>query len=139
MKVELSKEQCRNLAEFIDINLLDAIRNDPGIDNLLWVESMIGAKNALDKAVEYEQEQEAQVGKDMNVPRWISMEEQTPETSDLVLVIANGKPRENIELRDAILIASYWADEGWIADGFDGWDGLDVSHWMPLPEGPKEG
>lgn len=73
------------------------------------------------------------------VPKWISMEEQTPEISDLVLVIANGKPRENIELHNAILIASYWADEGWIADGFDGWDGLAVSHWMPLPEGPKEG
>lgn len=52
MKVELSKEQCRNLSEFIDIHLLDAIRNDPDIDNLRWVESMIGAKNALEKAVE---------------------------------------------------------------------------------------
>lgn len=73
------------------------------------------------------------------VPYWISVEEQTPETGDLVLVIANGKPRENIELRNAILIASYWAEEGWIADGFDGWDSLKVSHWMPLPEPPKEG
>lgn len=52
MKVELSKDQCRNLAEFIDIHLLDAIRSDPDIDNLRWVESMILAKNALDKAVE---------------------------------------------------------------------------------------
>lgn len=52
MKVELSKDQCRNLAEFIDIHLLDAIRSDPDIDNLRWVESMILAKNALGKAVE---------------------------------------------------------------------------------------
>lgn len=136
MIVELSKEQCTNLSEFIDCHLMDAIREDKGIDNLRWVETMIGAKNALDKAVE---QPEVQAGKDTNVPCWISIEERAPETGDLVLVIANGKPRENIELRNAILIASYWAEEGWIADGFDGWDGLNVSHWMPLPELPKEG
>lgn len=51
MKVELTKAQCMNLAEFIDCYLLETIRKDPGIDNLRWVEDMIDAKNALDKAV----------------------------------------------------------------------------------------
>lgn len=73
------------------------------------------------------------------VPKWISVEERLPEVSDVVLVIANGKPREHITLHNALLIASYWGEEGWIADGFVGWDKLAVSHWMPLPEGPKEG
>ena len=73
------------------------------------------------------------------VPKWISVEERLPEVSDVVLVIANGKPREHITLIDAILIASYWGEEGWIADGFEGWDKLAVTHWMELPEGPKEG
>ena len=65
-------------------------------------------------------------------PKWISVEERLPEVSDVVLVIANGKPREHITLIDAILIASYWGEEGWIADGFEGWDKLDVSYWMEL-------
>lgn len=55
MKVDLTKEQCMSLVEFIDLYLLDAIRKDPYIDNLRWVENMIAAKNALDKAAdEYE-------------------------------------------------------------------------------------
>ncbi len=73
------------------------------------------------------------------VPTWISAEERLPEISDVVLVIASGKPRENIELHDAFLIASFWGDEGWIADGYEEWDAVNVTHWMPLPEPPKEG
>lgn len=72
------------------------------------------------------------------MPKWISVTERLPEVSDLVLVIANGKPKENVELINACLIASFWGYEGWIADGFDGWDKLKVTHWMPLPEPPKE-
>ena len=79
---------------------------------------------------------EAKAGTDKNVPTWISTKDRLPETGDVVLVIASGNPRPNVELRDAYLIASYWADEGWIADGFEGWDALDVSYWMPLPEEP---
>ena len=91
-----------------------------------------GSVSKLD-ALAFIQQIEAQV------PKWISVEERLPENGDLVLVIASGKPRENITLIDAILIASCWAEEGWIADGFDNWDGLDVAYWMPLPEPPKEG
>ena len=55
MKVELTKDQCVNIADFIDVHLLDAIRRDADIDNLAWVESLILAKKALEKAVdEYE-------------------------------------------------------------------------------------
>ena len=90
------------------------------------------AETLFTEALAYIQQLEAAA------PKWISMEERLPEISDLVLVIANGKPKENIELINAELIASYWGDEGWIADGYDGWDKLKVSHWMPLPEPPKE-
>ena len=71
-------------------------------------------------------------------PKWISVEERLPDVCDQVLVIANGQPKENIELYDAVLIASYWGEEGWIADCFDGWDKLNVTYWKPLPEPPKE-
>ena len=78
-------------------------------------------------------------GVEAATPKWISVDERLPEVSDVVLVIANGKPREHITLHNALLIASYWGEEGWIADGFESWDKLAVTHWMPLPEPPKEG
>ena len=48
--VRLGKCQCANVAEFIEIHLLDAIRNDPDIDNVGWVEDMIGAMRKLEEA-----------------------------------------------------------------------------------------
>ena len=72
------------------------------------------------------------------LPRWNSTDEKLPEVSDVVLVIANGKPSPNITLRNAMLIASFWGEEGWIADGFEGWDTLRVTHWMKLPALPAE-
>ena len=55
MIVELTKDQCKNVAEFIDMHLLNAIREDEFIDNLAWVESMILAKNEMEKAVKFEE------------------------------------------------------------------------------------
>ena len=45
--VKLTPTQCRNVYEFIEMNLLDVIRNDTGIDNVNWVADMIGAMNAM--------------------------------------------------------------------------------------------
>ena len=55
MKVELTKTQCQVVAEFIEMNILDVIRNDTDIDNVAWLENMLDAKQVLEKAVdEYE-------------------------------------------------------------------------------------
>ena len=55
MKVELTKSQCAAVADLIDVHLLDIIRSDTDIDNLAWVENVLGAKQAMEKAVdEYE-------------------------------------------------------------------------------------
>lgn len=51
MKVELTKIQCQVVAEFIEMNILDVIRNDTDIDNIAWLENMLDAKQALEKAV----------------------------------------------------------------------------------------
>ena len=55
MKIELTKSQCINLAEFIELKLFDLIRNDPEMDNLDYLRDMVNAEEALRKAVdEYE-------------------------------------------------------------------------------------
>ena len=55
VKVELSKAQCQAVADFIEMNILDVIRNDVDIDNIVWLENMLDAKKMLEKAVdEYE-------------------------------------------------------------------------------------
>lgn len=51
MKVELTKAQCESLIDYIEINLLDVIRNDTGIDSFEWVQNILDAKRAFGKAV----------------------------------------------------------------------------------------
>lgn len=70
--------------------------------------------------------------------KWVSTKNRLPEVSDIVLVIASGRPRPNITLHNAVLIASYWGNDDWFAEGYVGWDKINVAHWMPLPEPPKE-
>lgn len=69
---------------------------------------------------------------------WISVKDKVPTTSEDVLVIVNGKPKENITLYGAMEFASYAKGEGWIVDAYPEWEGAKVTHWMPLPESPKE-
>ena len=48
--ITLTKSQCTNLAEFIDYNLLRAIREDEDIDNIDWVYDMCKAYKKLTEA-----------------------------------------------------------------------------------------
>lgn len=70
-------------------------------------------------------------------PRWISVEERLPEDGDSVLVIVNGR-YGNIKFVNAICMATYSGDEGWIIDNYEEWYGAEVDYWMPLPEPPEE-
>ena len=55
MKVERIKSQCNNIVDFIEMNILDVIRNDESIDNIDWVQDLLDARSTLLKAVaEYE-------------------------------------------------------------------------------------
>lgn len=55
MKIELTKSQCVNLVEFIELNLIPAIRAAMEMDNLDYLDDIITARKALQKAVdEYE-------------------------------------------------------------------------------------
>lgn len=70
---------------------------------------------------------------------WISVKDRLPENPDeLVLVIANGM-YENVALKDAYCMANYSPDEGWVLEMYPEFEDVQISHWMPLPEPPKEG
>ena len=46
----LSKSQCKNLADFIEYNFIDSLRNDTDIDNIDYVVDMSKAYEVLRKA-----------------------------------------------------------------------------------------
>ena len=48
--VQLTKSQCGNVADFIEFGLIEYIRNDPDLDNVLWIADMIEAWKTLGKA-----------------------------------------------------------------------------------------
>lgn len=47
MKIELTKSQCDNLATFIDLYLLQEIRDNEDLDNLNYVRDMLDAQKIL--------------------------------------------------------------------------------------------
>lgn len=53
--IELTRDQCDKLAEFIEFNLLDVIRKDSDIDNLYWVKCMLDVWERLKEGAEREQ------------------------------------------------------------------------------------
>ena len=68
---------------------------------------------------------------------WISVTERLPEEGCGVLATVNGK-HNNTTFIDALEIAEYDSDEGWIIEGYLDWINPDVTAWMPLPEPYKE-
>lgn len=61
-------------------------------------------------------------------PRWIPVEEQLPEKDGYVLVYRQNHPGCSWDLL-------YWYGGGWAASNQTA---KSVTHWMPLPEPPKE-
>ena len=85
--------------------------------------------DALDLAIAALREQEQR--------RWIPVDERLPGNDDFVLVIVSGKVGK-ITLDNAIELASFSMDEGWILEMWPEWEDPKVTYWMPLPEPPKE-
>lgn len=72
------------------------------------------------------------------VSGWISVKDRLPDDSDkIVLVIANGK-FGNITLDEAFELACYYKDYGWVLESYPDMENVRVTHWMPMPEPPKE-
>lgn len=71
--------------------------------------------------------------------RWIPVTERLPETEGFVLVIVNGHPRKNIELDNALQLAEYNPEDGWILEMYPEWEDADVVAWILLPEPYRSG
>ena len=41
MIIDLTKSQCENLCDFIEVNIFEYIRNDTDIDNINWLIDMM--------------------------------------------------------------------------------------------------
>ena len=67
---------------------------------------------------------------------WISVKDRLPEGNNMVLVCVNGTYK-NITFKNAIQIADYSKDEGWIIDGYFDFKRPKIDYWMPLPEPPE--
>ena len=67
---------------------------------------------------------------------WVSVEEAMPPEHETVLCIVSGKPKPNIMLEDAYQLGSWNKADGWIIDEWLGWEGANVTWWMPLPAPP---
>ena len=68
------------------------------------------------------------------VGEWIPVSERLPDNADEdVLITVNGTYK-NITYEDAVMLAIYDKDEGWIIDGYQYWLTAQVTAWQPLPE-----
>ena len=77
---------------------------------------------------------------DVTSVEWIRADERLPDDErdgETVLAIVSGKPHENITLCQAIMLAGYFGEEGWLVNEYPEWENPVVTHWMPLPELPK--
>lgn len=50
--IDLTKSQCKNLAEIIQWNIFDIIRNDTDIDNIDWLVDIAEAYKKLKEGAE---------------------------------------------------------------------------------------
>ena len=69
---------------------------------------------------------------------WIPVGERLPEDDGDVLAIVSGYPTPNITLEDVMVVATFCGEEGWYIGEYPDWDDPIITHWMPLPEPPKE-
>ena len=119
--------KCSEYCEREETMCMECERSDEIVDRLGQIEDILGD--------DYDLERLRGLVSDM---QWRRAEVEVPEDGEGALVIVSGKPRKHITLQDAICIASWSSDEGWILDEYPDWDGAEVSFWMPLPPVPEE-
>ena len=109
--------------------------NCPLYDDKICIEHL--AENAVRHLEELEQ----------RIPRWISVEERLPELDENVLVYAVGKEEEGFGGEHATAICHRYVlrlfptllgNEVWSEPWRYFHTDYEITHWMPMPEPPKE-
>lgn len=103
------------------------------------------ARELLEQAADALQQLTVDSGK-LTVGRWIPVEERLPEAVDSYLVVVKMKYDHDKEYDIATDVATFNPYELAYIDGcwntYNDWDEgqqyIHVTHWMPLPEPPKE-
>ena len=79
----------------------------------------------------------------ITMPQWISVEERLPERNGEYIVTAcdEGEPYDEIIWNDTVVVCAEYYKGCWTWEENNTEYSLDgiVTHWMPLPEPPKEG
>ena len=71
---------------------------------------------------------------DTNVDcKWIPVSERLPEEDQCILVTVNGRYK-NVTFDNAIQLACYYEEEGWVIEEWPEWENPNVIAWMELPE-----
>ena len=91
-----------------------------------------------DRYVDFELAEADELARVKAERRWIPVTEWLPEPDTQVLAIVSGR-WENITFDRAYELVSWSAYEGWIIEAWPELEDPEVTHWMPLPEPPKEG
>lgn len=95
-------------------------------DALAYIQQLEGELNAI--VLDHLYESGFMAGFKAAYPKWISVEERVPENDDDVLIITEF----GISMGYYDIYRDYWVD-------YTNGDSNIVTHWMPLPEPPKEG
>ena len=89
----------------------------------------------VDKRTALEKEAEDMKKRGFGSGGWIPVEDRLPEDPDVnVLVQVSGRPVSNIELINALTLAAYSPDDGWILEMYPEWTNPEVTAWQPLPD-----
>lgn len=98
---------------------MDAVKEFPGADTIEELQ-----KQVLEWQKSRDLERSLCEVLEKQIPRWIPVTERLPENDGRYLVC--NQPYK----AQWVMIQEYWKDSGW--------SGSSVTHWMPLPEPPKE-
>lgn len=71
-------------------------------------------------------------------PFWVDVDKAVPQREETVLVIVSGKPAKSIVLKEAVKLAIFVKDEGWILEQWPNAESIEVHYWAYIPELPEE-
>lgn len=101
------------------------------------------AADSLEQLNDFERSQSAKllarVGELEERQRWRSPQEELPPEDEIAVVIANGQIAENVKAVDAVMLASWAREDGWMLELYPETEtGFEIRFWMPLPEAPEQ-